>query len=295
MSNVHVLNGKQLSDELLDMQTIQLDARGDIRRPHLVVISIGNNDASNVYVKNKKVACDKCNITLTQLKFSELSDVEAIIQKIENLNKDTTVDGILVQQPVPYKFSGIEQFIANEKDVDGFTTYNLGGTLNNLGYMSACTPNGIIELLHYNDIDIKGKHIVVLGRSNIVGKPLIGLLLNQNATVTSCNSYTENIKDMTRTGDIIISAIGKPKMIDADYLSNRCMCIIDVGMNRDENGKLCGDCDFDNIVACWNLLDDDIDRYITPVPGGVGPMTVYSLVKNVNKAYCNNIIEIMVG
>lgn len=289
MGNVVKLSGKKLVEELYETQCVIYDSQ--LRRPCLCVITIGNDDASKVYVKNKKQACERCNIKFIHKVFLDTDDINVVKEYISTLNYDDTIDGILVQQPVPDKFKGVEQLIDDNKDVDGFSTYNIGGTLTNRPHISACTPSGIIDLFHYYNIDLCGKHVVIIGRSNIVGKPLIGMLLSKNATVTSCNSYTNNIKDITRTADIIISAMGKPKLLDADYLSSKCICVIDVGINRDENNKLCGDCDYDNIVACWNLLDDNIERYITPVPGGVGPMTVYSLIKNVNIAYSNHIVD----
>lgn len=295
MSNIQIIDGKRLSEELLETQKLYLDNYGDLRRPHLVVITIGNDDASNVYIKNKKRACEKCDIQFEHLVIDENTNINNVTNIIKSLNADTSVDGVIVQQPVPEKFKGIEQLVDPKKDVDGFTTYNLGGTLNNYEHIPACTPNGIMELLHFNSIDLCGKHVVIVGRSNIVGKPLIGMLLSKNATVTSCNSYTENLDIITGTADILITAIGKPKFIHRDYLTSKCMCIIDVGMNRDKNNKLCGDVDYTNVISYWDSINDNMTRYITPVPGGVGPMTVYSLIKNTNIAYCNNIINTLVG
>ena len=170
---------------------------------------------------------------------------------------------------------------------------NMIGTIHRRRLL-ACTAKGIIRLLQNYDIELQGKHVVILGRSLIVGKPLIGLLLQENCTVTSCNSYTENLKDITQTADIIISAIGQPKLINSDYLSSKCYCIIDVGTNRDEEGKMCGDCDFNDILDYWSSLNTASlirpkTRYITPVPGGVGPMTVAMLVENVYYAYMNHL------
>lgn len=294
MGNIQIINGKELSEQLLDMQKVYINMN-NVRRPRLVVITIGNDDASKVYLRNKERACIKCDIKFEHIKFDDNVSKSSVISKIQVLNQDNSVDGIIVQQPVPINYKNIEQYIIPKKDVDGFTTFNLGGTLNNIDHISSCTPNGILELFHYNSIDLCGKHIVILGRSNIVGKPLIGMLLNQNATVTSCNSYTKDLKLVTSTADIIISAIGKPKYINHTFITSKCMCIIDVGMNRDENGKLCGDIDYQDIVEDWSKLNDDITRYITPVPGGVGPMTVYSLIKNTNIAYCNNITNNLMG
>ena len=174
--------------------------------------------------------------------------------------------------------------------MDGFTTYNLGNTLcNTEGDKSlyACTSYGITKFFDAYNIDITGKTVCIIGRSNIVGKPLIGLLLNKNATVISCNSYTENLKELTKNSDIIISAIGKAKYINSDFINDRTYAIIDVGMNRNEEGKLCGDVDFEDICSKWKDLNDNSTRYITPVPGGVGPMTVASLIHNIRISFSN--------
>lgn len=285
------LDGKMLSNEILDTQHLVLDSC--LRRPKVVVISIGDDEASKIYLRNKQRACEKCDIIFEYVSFNASTDVEIICNYIKSLNKMNKVDGIMIQQPVPDKFKGLEQQISNFKDVDGFTTYNLGGTLNNVEHILACTPSGILQMLHHYNIELKGKHIVILGRSNIVGKPLIGMLLNENATVTSCNSYTKNIQSITLNADILISAIGQPKLIDSNYITTKCTCIIDVGINRDENNKVCGDVNYDNIIKMWSDWEksgDKVERYITPVPGGVGPMTVASFVKNINLAYSRNII-----
>lgn len=293
--SIKIINGKLLSEQLLETQKLNFVNKYNLRRPHLVVITIGNDEASNIYVRNKKRACEKCGIDFEHIVFDLTVERTIVENKIMSLNNDNSIDGIIVQQPVPSQLKDIEQLIDYTKDVDGFTTYNLGGTLNNCKHISACTPNGIMELFHFNDIDLCGKHIVVIGRSNIVGKPLIGMLLSKNATVTSCNSYTKDLELITGSADILITAIGKPKFIHRDYLTAKCMCIIDVGINRDSNGKLCGDVDFNNICDYWESIGDNIDRYITPVPGGVGPMTVYSLIKNVNIAYSDNITKNLIG
>lgn len=294
MGNIQIINGKELSEQLLDMQKVYINM-DNVRRPRLVVITIGNDDASKVYLRNKERACIKCDIKFEHIKFDDNVSKSSVISKIQALNQDNSVDGIIVQQPVPINYKNIEQYIIPKKDVDGFTTFNLGGTLNNYEHIPACTPNGIMELLHFNSIDLCGKHVVIVGRSNIVGKPLIGMLLSKNATVTSCNSYTENLDIITGTADILITAIGKPKFIHRDYLTSKCMCVIDVGMNRDKNNKLCGDVDYTNVISYWDSINDNMTRYITPVPGGVGPMTVYSLIKNTNIAYCNNITNNLMG
>ena len=286
------LDGKALANEILETQHLVLDE--NLRRPKVVVITIGNDDASVIYLRNKKRACEKCDIRFEHISFTEDTDYGFLKNYIETMNDTNTIDGIMIQQPVPERFEGLEQYIKNSKDVDGFTTYNLGGTLNNEKHISACTPSGILQLLHYYNIELSGKHVVILGRSNIVGKPLIGMLLNENATVTSCNSYTKNLQGITLNADILISAMGQPKYINSHYITTRCTCIIDVGINRDENNKVCGDVNYKDIIDMWSSWEktgDKVERYITPVPGGVGPMTVASFVKNINLAYSRNVIN----
>ena len=286
------LDGKALANEILETQHLVLDE--NLRRPKVVVITIGNDDASVIYLRNKKRVCEKCDIRFEHISFTEDTDYGFLKNYIETMNDTNTIDGIMIQQPVPERFRGLEQYIKNSKDVDGFTTYNLGGTLNNEKHISACTPSGILQLLHYYNIELSGKHVVILGRSNIVGKPLIGMLLNENATVTSCNSYTKNLQGITLNADILISAMGQPKYINSHYITTRCTCIIDVGINRDENNKVCGDVNYKDITDMWSSWEktgDKVERYITPVPGGVGPMTVASFVNNINLTYSRNVIN----
>lgn len=290
--SVIILDGKTLANEILETQHLVLDST--LRRPKVVVISIGDDIASEIYLRNKRKSCEKCDIIFEHISYKEDTSVETIYNCIKSLNNMNTVDGIMIQQPVPDKFKGLEQYIVDYKDVDGFTTYNLGGTLNNENHILACTPSGILQLLHYYNIELSGKHVVILGRSNIVGKPLIGMLLNENATVTSCNSYTKNLQGITLDADILISAMGQPKYINSHYITTRCTCIIDVGINRDENNKVCGDVNYKDITDMWSSWEkagDKVERYITPVPGGVGPMTVASFVKNINLAYSRNVIN----
>lgn len=288
---INLINGKELSEKLLQESKQKIKKIGvNKRKPTLVVITVGNDEASKVYVRNKSRACEKCGINFINERFEENVSREEVVLKIKNLNQDKEVDGIFVQLPVPNKLKGIEQEIDIKKDVDGFNIYNLGNTLYNSREtikLEACTPYGVMYMLEKNNINLEGKHIVILGRSNIVGKPLIGMLLSKNATVTSCNSYTKNMNEITKTADILISAIGKTKLIDKSYISDKTEVIIDVGMNRDENGKLCGDINFDDILKYWENSKEE--KYITPVPGGVGPMTVASLIHNVVECYENNI------
>ena len=230
MEKITILDGKKLSEQLLEKVSIELLQKEKSRQPKLVVISIDCDDASKIYIRNKERACNKCNIIFEHTVFDKDFNGENVIEYIKILNTDENVDGIIVQQPVPSKFKGVEQLIIKEKDIDGFTTYNLGGTLNQVEHIPACTPSGIITLIDHYNINLEGKHVVILGRSNIVGKPLIGMLLDKNATVTSCNSYTQNLKDIIKTADILISAIGKAKYIDSSFISDKCQCIIDVGI-----------------------------------------------------------------
>ena len=290
MSDIIIMNGKDLAEELLPTQ--QLNYSDKKRPPCLVVITIGDDEASKVYLKNKKKLCDRCGITYIHEKYSSDANYMSLVDRINELNDNPNVDGIIVQKPVPNKFSNIEQNIKWYKDVDGFTSQNVGNLFtraNDYNTFMSCTPYGILTMLKHYEVPMEGKHVVILGRSTIVGKPLIGILLNENCTVTSCNSYTENLKDITKSADILISAIGIPKHINHEYISLKCKCIIDVGINRDENNKLCGDCDFEDIVTWWNNSQLTEKRYITPVPNGVGPMTVYSLIRNVNSAYTINL------
>ena len=302
MSKVTILDGSLVSEKLLQddlkLLTNVYNSLGSIRRPKLAVITIGNDDASKVYIRNKQSLCENCNIIFLHLEYNNNVFREEIEQIIERLNEDSQIDGILIQQPFPEHLKGVEQKVVYYKDVDGFTSRNIANTLlsdNNINNLYACTPWGILRLLDYYNIDLTGKNVVILGRSNIVGKPLIGLLLQRNATVISCNSYTKNINELMEKADVLISAIGNPKFIKAKDITLRTQIIIDVGINRDTEGKLCGDVDYKDIVQYWNNVNDNIERYITPVPKGIGPMTVESLIHNIIIAYKNNLGDINHG
>lgn len=292
MDSIILMDGKKVSQEFLQTQK-HID--NTLRPPCLCIITVGNDMASKVYIRNKIKACHQCNINVIQSQFDINVTYRTLEFYIKELNSSPNVDGIIIQQPLPKQLKGIEQLVLPEKDVDGFTNQNLGYTLTNQSQgLQACTPQGIMYLLKYYDVPLEGKTVVIIGRSNIVGKPLIGLLLQENATVISCNSYTQNLTHFTSQADVLITAIGKPKMISmGGNLLDNCYCIVDVGMNKDENGKLCGDVDFRSVYNSWQnsqLVDKDFKiHFITPVPGGVGPMTVAVLIHNVNLAYHRNI------
>lgn len=247
----------------------------------LAVVQVGNNQASNTYIKNKEKACERCGINTITEKFDDDITQEELIEYIHHLNGNNDVTGILVQLPLPNHIDeeAVLQEIWSEKDVDGFTYRNAGKLYtskhgNNL--LLPCTAAGIIHLLEYYDIQIEGKNCVVVGRSNIVGKPTASLLLDKNGTITVCHSKTKNLKDICKQADILVCAIGKPKFFTKEYVKEGAV-VIDVGINRDEDGKLCGDVDFDGVV--------DVASAITPVPGGCGLLTVAELMLNCVKAY----------
>lgn len=248
------------------------------KKPGLAVLLVGNDEASKVYVKNKKLACAQCGITNYEYIMPESTTMEELLAKIDELNKNSDINGILVQSPLP-KHLDEEEVIKNIsplKDVDAFHNINVGKIMNGNFDFLPCTPSGIITLLEEYNIEIEGKNAIVIGRSNIVGKPMSMLMLHKNATVTIAHSKTKNLADITRNADIIIVAIGKAKFLTADMVSDGAV-VVDVGMNRLENGKLCGDVDFDTVSLK--------SSYITPVPGGVGPMTITTLMQNAIKAY----------
>ena len=243
------------------------------RKVGLAVIRVGQDPASAVYVRNKVKACDACNIRSFGFELDEKTSQDELVKLIHKLNADQKVDGILVQLPLPKHIDerAVLSEIVPDKDADGFHVVNAGKLfLGEKGGTVACTPRGIIELIKSTGQPITGKHAVVVGRSNIVGKPVAALLLADDATVTVCHSRTVNLKEITKTADILVAAVGKSKFITADMVK-RGAIVIDVGMNRDENG-LCGDVDFDDVK--------NVAGYITPVPGGVGPMTVAMLLSN---------------
>ncbi len=240
----------------------------------LAVVLVGDDPASAVYVGNKKKACEFCGVKSVSHELPASTTEEELLKLVDDLNRDDSVDGILVQLPLPVHIDEdkVIKAISPDKDVDGFHPENVGRlSIGQPGYLS-CTPAGIIQLLKRSNVDMDGKNCVVIGRSNIVGKPMALLMLRENATVTVCHSHTKDLKEVCKRADILIVAIGKPKMIDASYVKDGAV-VIDVGIHRMENGKLCGDVDFDSV--------EPVASKITPVPGGVGPMTIAMLMHNV--------------
>lgn len=245
--------------------------------PSLVVVQIGDNKASNVYIKNKKKACLEVGIKFEHIKFNETISEDLVINEIKRLNDDISVNGILVQLPLPIGFDEgkIINAINPLKDVDGLTYQNVGNLVLENECLVSCTPLGVMELLKEYGVALEGKNACIVGRSNLVGKPLIQLLLKENATVSVCHSKSLDIKNYTKNADILIVAVGHPNLITKDFIKEGAV-VIDVGINKEGN-VLCGDVAFDEVSKKASL--------ITPVPGGVGPMTVACLLKNVIKAY----------
>lgn len=271
-----IIDGKKISLDIKNEVKQQVEKLNPLQ-PALAVILVGDNPASAVYVKNKKIACRYVGIRSEAFELPQQTSENELLSLIDRLNKDKTINGILVQLPLPKHIDEekILLAISPDKDVDGFHPYNVGSMMIGKDTFLPCTPAGIIQLLKRSNVEIQGKNCVVIGRSNIVGKPVSQLLLNENGTVTICHSKTKNLAEICKRADILVVAIGKAKFVTADMIS-KGVVIIDVGMNRDENGKLCGDVDFD---AC-----KDIAAAITPVPGGVGPMTIAMLMKNCLRA-----------
>lgn len=269
-----LIDGKKISQEIKDelKETVaQLKAQGT--EGALAVIQVGDDPASSVYVRNKKRACEYIGIRSESYELPEQTSEEELLALIGKLNKDPKINGILCQLPVPAHMNEdhIIRAIAPEKDVDGFHTQNVGAlVIGQQGFVS-CTPAGIIQLLKRSGVEIEGKNCVIVGRSNIVGKPMALLMLRENATVTICHSRTRDLPQICKQADILIVAIGRPKMITADYVKEGAV-VIDVGIHRQDDGKLCGDVDFAQV--------EPIAGAITPVPGGVGPMTIAMLMHN---------------
>lgn len=274
-----MIDGKMVSQQLRDQ--IKIETASFVEKtkvvPHLVVIIVGSDPASMTYVRNKKKACEAVGFKSTVIELAEDVSEEELLAQIQVLNEDEAVHGILVQLPLP-KHINEDQVIAAidvKKDVDGFHPYQVGCLVAGLECLKPCTPAGIIELLKAYDIEMAGKHAVIIGRSHIVGKPMIQLLLDENATVTVCHSRTKDLSTFTTMADLLIVAIGKPEFVTADMVKAGAV-VIDVGINRLENGKLVGDVDFESVSSKAS--------YITPVPGGVGPMTITMLLHNTLEA-----------
>lgn len=270
-----ILDGKALSEQLID----SVKQRTEELSPTLAVILVGENPASMAYVRNKKKACERAGIEYREYKYPDSITQEALLQKIQELNEDDSVNGLIVQLPLPEQIYVPEviRAVTPAKDVDGFHAYNIGKMFLSPEFedLPPATPLGIVKLLDHYNIPIQGQEVVVVGHSNIVGKPISMMMLNRNATVTTCHIYTKDLSAHTRRADILIVAVGKEKLITADMVKEGVV-VVDVGINRREDGTLCGDVDFEPISKKAS--------YITPVPGGVGPMTVAALILNTIRA-----------
>ena len=278
----NIIDGKAISLAVKDeikVKTAELASKGITAT--LAVILVGEDPASQVYVKNKKKACEYCGIRSLSYELPADTTEEKLLELIDKLNNRDDVNGILVQLPLP---KGMDEdkvldAISPDKDVDGFHPVNVGKlSIGKKGFVS-CTPAGVIQLLKRSGIEISGKECVVVGRSNIVGKPMSMLLLKENGTVTVCHSRTKDLKEVTKRADILVVAIGKPKFIDASYVKDGAV-VIDVGIHRMEDGKLCGDVDYASV--------EPVASAITPVPGGVGPMTIAMLMYNCLSSVCED-------
>jgi len=276
-----LIDGKELARKTrqnLKIDCDNLKSKGII--PKLAVIMVGDNPASKVYVKNKSKACEEVGIEYEEFLLDENTTQKDLISLIEQLNEREDVSGILLQSPIPAHLDINEAFrtISPKKDVDGFHPVSVGKLTLGQDTFVSCTPYGVIKMFEEYNIDLEGKNVVIIGRSNIVGKPLIQCCLNKNATVTVCHSRTKDLAEHTKRADIVIVAIGKAKFLKEDMVKDGAV-VIDVGINRGEDGKLCGDVDLENVSRKAS--------YITPVPGGVGPMTIAMLMNNVIKAAKN--------
>ena len=269
-----ILSGKIVSARVKDelkKEVEELSQRG--KQTGLAVVLVGDDSASKVYVRNKEKACEEVGIYSEVHRLSANTSEEELLKLINELNENDKIDGILVQLPLPKHLDDkvIIDNIKPEKDVDAFHPSNVGKIMIGDYDFLPCTPAGIMELIHESGVEVDGKTCVVIGRSNIVGKPMSMLLLHENGTVTTCHSHTKNLAEVTKSADILVAAVGIPKYVKADMLKPGAV-VIDVGMDRDENGKLCGDVDFNEV--------EPVAGAITPVPGGVGPMTIAMLMRN---------------
>lgn len=275
-----ILDGKALSNKILDEISKEHDfmLKKNRRRAGLVVVIVGDDKASRVYVKNKRMTCEKVGFFTETIDFSSNISEDELLKEIERLNSDERFDGILVQLPLPKHIDELKVLnsINPDKDVDGFHFNNIGKMVvgDDTGFLS-CTPYGIMQLFDEYNINVEGKDVVIIGRSNIVGKPMALLLIQKRATVQVCNTRTKDMREKLKNADIVISAAGVPNLIGKEDIKKGAV-VIDVGINR-VDGKICGDVNFEEVK--------DIASYITPVPGGVGPMTIASLMKNTLKSY----------
>ncbi len=272
---VKIINGKEISNSLIEKLKEKVDKlklESNVC-PSLAVIMVGDNPASKIYVNNKKRICEKIGIKSYEFVLPANAPESELLKLICGLNKREDINGILVQLPLPPHINEkkIIENIAPLKDVDAFNETNVGKIMTGNFKFLPCTPAGIVYLLKESNIKIEGQHCVIIGRSNIVGKPLAMLMLHNNATVTICHSKTQGLREICKTADILIAAVGKPKFISSDMIKPGAV-VVDVGINRDINGYVCGDVDFEKVK--------DVASYITPVPGGVGPMTIAMLMKN---------------
>ena len=279
---MEILDGKKVSTKVREDLKLEVDnLKKEGIKPKLAVLMVGNDLASKVYVRNKNKACEEIGIEYEEFLLDEETTMEELLNVIDNLNKNQNIDGILLQSPIPKHLDINKAFraILPEKDVDGFHPINAGKLSIGEKCFVPCTPHGVVKIIEEYNIETEGKNVVIVGRSNIVGKPLIQCMLQKNATVTVCHSKTRNLEEFTRKADILIVAIGKQKFITENMVKEGVV-VIDIGINRNEEGKLVGDVDFDNVSKKAS--------YITPVPGGVGPMTVAMLMENVVEAAKQN-------
>lgn len=273
-----IIDGKELAKKIrisLKKEVDELKEQNIF--PKLAVIMVGDDPSSKIYVRNKSKACEEVGIEYEEYLLSEETTMEELLDLIDKLNNDDKIHGILVQSPIPKHLDINKAFrtISEKKDVDGFHPTNVGKLCLGQNTFVSCTPFGIMKILEEYNIEIEGKNAVVIGRSNIVGKPMLQCLMSKNATVTVCHSKTRNLPEIVKNADIVVAAIGKAKFVTADMVKEGAV-VIDVGINRGEDGKLCGDVDFENVV--------NKAEFITPVPGGVGPMTIAMLMNNIVKA-----------
>ncbi len=269
-----IIDGKHIAKKIKEeVKNEVLNLKSEGIFPGLAVVLVGDNPASQIYVNNKKKACEETGISSEEYFLPKHTSQEDLIALIEKLNYDKTINGILTQLPLPPHINEFEvsSSIHEDKDVDVFNPKNIGKLILGKSRLMPCTPFGIIKMLEYSKIGIEGKNCVVIGRSNIVGKPMAHLLTQKNATVTLCHSKTQNISDICKNADIIICAVGKLKFLTSDMVRKDTV-VVDVGINRTTKGTVCGDVDFENVSK--------VASYITPVPGGVGPMTIAMLMKN---------------